>query len=537
MLIGSMIALGVAAFLAGLWFLHRYYAKATMETALVRTGLGGRKVVVDGGCLALPVVHRLQKVSMQSAAVRVARKGQDALLTSDQMRADIEMDFELRVSPAPQDIAAAAQALGRRIAQSSEGLHDVLTGGFIDAVQNAAASRTLDEIHLNRAEYTRDVQAMVEDRAKRLGLMLVSASLVSVDQSDFSQMNENNAFNAKGMRRLAELVAEERKARVQIETSSEIAVRESRLAQHQRGLELDRTEREADIGQREHIEKLEADSTSRAEQARAEAHMASERARITNERLAKAAQVENDEALRKTEMAAVLALEEEKIANDMRLSKARADEAAVKAAEEESRAQVILAAEGVQAQKDRAVAERERDVAAFRQKRELELEAARAKSDAETLLTKTNAETEAAASEAKAGRVRMEAEAAGREAMIMAENKLEDSVIRMRLEERKLDKLPEIMTQMMKPVEKIESIRINHIGGSGLGGSEGAKGGSDNAFGAAMDQILGMAVRLPAMKQMGEDIGLDFDAQTAGRTADYANRIKDKDGKDNKEKG
>ena len=44
-----------------------------------------------------------------------------------------------------------------------------------------------------------------------------------------------------------------------------------------------------------------------------------------------------------------------------------------------------------------------------------------------------------------------------------------------------------------------------------------------------MEQILGMAVRLPAMKQMGAEIGLDFDPNLAGRTADYANRIKSKD--------
>ena len=99
----------------------------------------------------------------------------------------------------------------------------------------------------------------------------------------------------------------------------------------------------------------------------------------------------------------------------------------------------------------------------------------------------------------------------------------------MRLEERKHDKMPEIMTQMMKPVEKIDSIRINQI--SGPGGGSGSSGGDgvDSAFGAAMDQILGMAVRLPAMKQMGEEIGLNFDVPTAGRTADYANRIKAKD--------
>ena len=122
----------------------------------------------------------------------------------------------------------------------------------------------------------------------------------------------------------------------------------------------------------------------------------------------------------------------------------------------------------------------------------------------------------------------MEAEAAGRAALNSAENTLSDAVIRLRLEERKLDKMPEIMTQMMKPVEKIDSIRINQISGPGNVGSSGADG-VDSAFGAAMDQILGMAVRLPAMKQMGEEIGMDFDVPTAGRTADYANRIKAKD--------
>ncbi len=101
----------------------------------------------------------------------------------------------------------------------------------------------------------------------------------------------------------------------------------------------------------------------------------------------------------------------------------------------------------------------------------------------------------------------------------------------MRLEERKLDRLPEIMTQMMKPVEKIDSIKINHIGGMGVHGTPQGENGAESAFGSAMDQILGMAVRLPAMKQMGEEIGLDFDASLAGRTADYANRIKSKDEK------
>jgi flotillin len=33
-----------------------------------------------------------------------------------------------------------------------------------------------------------------------------------------------------------------------------------------------------------------------------------------------------------------------------------------------------------------------------------------------------------------------------------------------------------------------------------------------------------MSVQLPMMKKIGEEIGLDFDAQLAGRTADAAGR-------------
>ena len=529
-LVSLLVVLAIVALVA-IWFLQRYYAKATLDTALVRTGFGGSRVVTDGGCLSLPILHQVQKVSMGALNFDISREGRDAVLTRDQMRADVRFEFELRVAPTSEGIVTAAQALGARIARGGETVKDVFAGSLVDAIQRASAARTLEEIHLDRSGFTGDVATAIDAQASKLGLTLISASLISIDQSDLSQWNENNAFNAQGMRRLAELVADQRRERIRIETEAEVAVRESRLFQHQRQLELQRAEREAETAQREHLAKLEADTKSREERARDEAKLASETARIENEKRVKATQVESDEALRKAEMAALRALEEEKIDNDIRIAKKRAQEAEARVEEEEARAKVILAAENVQAQKERAIAEREREIARLKQEKELELEGAQVKRDVETLLEKAKADAAARTKASEAERAIMEAEAAGRVALNQAENTLSDAVIRMRLEERKLDRLPEIMTQMMKPVEKIDSIRINQI--SGTGGANGSGEGVDGAFGAAMDQILGMAVRLPAMKQMGEEIGLDFDANLAGRTADYANRIKDKP-KDNK---
>jgi flotillin len=79
--------------------------------------------------------------------------------------------------------------------------------------------------------------------------------------------------------------------------------------------------------------------------------------------------------------------------------------------------------------------------------------------------------------------------------------------------------MPEIVAQMMKPAEKIESIRIHHV--SGLNGAPGLAGanGGDSADAVArppinqvLDSILGMAVQLPALKSIGDSIGYDFSA-------------------------
>ena len=71
---------------------------------------------------------------------------------------------------------------------------------------------------------------------------------------------------------------------------------------------------------------------------------------------------------------------------------------------------------------------------------------------------------------------------------------------------------------MMKPAEKIDSIRIHQV--TGFGGSRRGNGGGSGGDGDAaqppvtqvMDSILGMALQLPALKSIGESIGVDLSA-------------------------
>ena len=66
---------------------------------------------------------------------------------------------------------------------------------------------------------------------------------------------------------------------------------------------------------------------------------------------------------------------------------------------------------------------------------------------------------------------------------------------------------------MMKPAEKIDSIRIHQV--TGFGGSSNGNGGDAGQRAPVtqvMDSILGMALQLPAMKSIGDSIGVDLSA-------------------------
>jgi flotillin len=107
------------------------------------------------------------------------------------------------------------------------------------------------------------------------------------------------------------------------------------------------------------------------------------------------------------------------------------------------------------------------------------------------------------------------AKAEGTAALVKAENSQSADLIRMKLDMARIDALPEIVARMLKPAEKIESIRINNITGFGTSGPYGngagdGANGERTAINQVVDGVLSMALQLPAVKKLGEEVGLNI---------------------------
>ncbi len=88
----------------------------------------------------------------------------------------------------------------------------------------------------------------------------------------------------------------------------------------------------------------------------------------------------------------------------------------------------------------------------------------------------------------------------------------------MELEKARREALPGVVAEMVKPAEKIMSINVNHISG-GLGGSTG-DGSPRPVVAKALDPIMEMAVQLPLLKKIGDQMGVALDDTFTGGKSD-----------------
>jgi len=318
-LIVIVIAVSIAVYL-----MRWLYRRSTKETAFVRTGFMGEKVVINGGAFVIPVIHEISPVNMRVMQIEVKRGQQNALITKDRIRVDITAEFYVRVRPSKESVANAAQTLGTR-AIDPQGMMELLEGKFVSALRAVAASMTLQEMHEKRGEYMKLVQDSASEALDKNGLELESVALSDLDQTSTEFFDPTNIFDAEGLTTLTENIEARRKSRNDVEQETMIQIRNRNLESERKALEIDREseyarleqEREVEIRKAMQQSELAQERAAReqeAEQAKIEASQQVESARILQERTLSQTRIENEREVQQKEIDRRRAIEEMEIA-------------------------------------------------------------------------------------------------------------------------------------------------------------------------------------------------------------------------------
>lgn len=504
------------------FILARLYIRAHKDRAFVRTGLGGQKVVLDGGALVLPVFHSTAWVNLQTLRLDVRRDNADAMISKDRMRVDIGVEFYVRVKPDSASIALAAQTLGDRTNDSGQ-LRQLVEAKFVDALRSVAATMTLDELQEQRAQFVQAVQTAVARDLELNGLELESASLTKLDQTDTKFFNPNNAFDAEGLATLTKITEARRQERNLVVRSTEVLVSQQDLEARQQTLNIERQKTEAELHLQRDIANKTAETRAATALKEAEARQAEAEAKIAADQAIAVREAQAKQTQETAHIAANLGvrqqqIESERAAESLTIAKQRDIEIAeqerqiavqtksqaesiARAEAEKARALAMAASESVITAKEVAIAERERQIEIIRAKQEAEKEATRvtvaaqaerqaAEDQAEANRTLAQADADAARIRAAAAAETNKVEAEGQRMINEARNILSGPVIELEIMRERLRILPLALELGLKPLEKIGDVKIVDMGGGVFGSGRTTVSGEESGGRTVTDQLL-----------------------------------------------
>ena len=299
-------ALGIIAFLGGcvVSAYSSLFRKASADQAFVMTGRGGSQVILDNGAMVIPIFHKITEVNLRTMKLGVNPRGTNALITKDNLRSNILAQFYIRVQADREHILNAARSLGEN-SVNAESVEALVSEKLVSALRAIASQMELFEIHTKRDEFAERVKEHVKSDLEANGLLLESVTISELDQTDPTELSDNNVFDAQGKRKITEITAAAAVERNNLERNAEQAKKLQDVATRQKILELERQQAEAEANQRTEIAKIQAEKSREAQEAV-----------IAQEKSVEIARIEKDKTLQQAEISRQQAVEVSRVGQE-----------------------------------------------------------------------------------------------------------------------------------------------------------------------------------------------------------------------------
>lgn len=547
-IVGVIVGAVAAVFIFFVSAMARFLKRPSPSEAIIRIGRTSTDVFIGRAAWIVPVLHRAATMSLTTIGLTIRRAGHDALVTKDFISTNLSAEFYIRVEPAEEDVKKAARTIGideghassESIRAKSQGL---LEPKLVGALRGVAAQSDFLALHINREHFAQEVsKALVEDLGRN-GFTLESVTITELTQTPLSEMRADDIFGASGRETVTNTVVQKniavkRKVQEEAERTAEIdreqqinVAMQDRLTREGKAREEEAAVK-AELGKQEALQTRDLQRQANIALEKAKKEKTEQTAEIDREKAVETAQVDKQKtieaALVDKQITLTLKAKESAEADAQKASalalREKADQEVItvqKVAQAEREKRVVIVVAEQESEKQRIAA----DVSAYQKRVEAEASAGaqragaegraesmrlEAQGLAESVKIKAQAEADAAALQAISITKLAEAnrEAGIKEAEVAREkvgatNEKSKDVLLQEVVLALIARGPEIIRELVKPVEKITEFKVLQLGsGMGAGDGAGGQGGSmlGGALGPMMKTILETSALMPMLK-------------------------------------
>ena len=400
-MIPTVLILGTLLFVT-MVSLFLFIKKIKPGEAGVRTGFGGIKVKKDW-MYRVPILQQLQIMDLSVKKLEVIRKGKDGLICEDNIRADIEVVFYVRVNDEKSevdgksdfhDIKMVATQVGCERASEIELLKQLFEAKFSEALKSAGKKMQFEKLYTDRIPFRKEIIDTIGNDLN--GYTLEDVAIDYLEQTPLDAHDPSNVLDSVGRAKIVELTAQmeekenQRKVQRDEEINKQNTAKQETINEQNRNMELqiknkdietevaqrelDRTNEQHLAAQTREVEVTKAEEAAITEKSVQEARKESENARLNTEEDVEVRTVQKDRSVQEARVNLdkdLLRLEEEKKESGQQAEVDR--ERRVGLSTQEKEAAIIAAAFGV-AESKAGLEAKEKEVTTQHQQR-LDVEA------------------------------------------------------------------------------------------------------------------------------------------------------------------
>lgn len=314
--VGSILVIGFGV----LALVARFYRQVEQGRALIVNASRSEPVVTFTGGFVWPVINKAETMDLSVKTIEIDRRGKEGLICNDNIRADINVTFFVRVNKTREDVLKVAQSLGCARASDHATLQELFTAKFAEALKTVGKHFNFEQLYTKRDAFKDKIIEVIGQDLN--GFILDDAAIDYLEQTPLEALDKDNIMDADGIRKITEITVQhnvqtnelrqkermemgsqnlnadeavfkfdQRRAEAEAKKNKEISVSQSREQNEAQRIQNDEAKKTALLQQKNHEEVLVAEQAKERGVSIAQKNKEREIA-VETERVEKARQLE-----------------------------------------------------------------------------------------------------------------------------------------------------------------------------------------------------------------------------------------------------
>lgn len=258
----------------------KFYRKVEQGKALIVNAVSTVHVSFTGKTV-LPIFHKAEVMDISLKTIVIDRRGKDGLICKDNIRADIKVDFYVRVNKDERDVLKVAHTIGCARASDQTTLEELFNAKFSEALKTVGKQLEFVELYEQRDEFRDKIIQVIGTDLN--GYVLDAAAIDFLEQTPLSSLDPNNILDAEGIRKITELNAGKHVETNKWQQEERMQITKKNVEAQEAVLELERQQADAEAKQAREIATMRAREAAETAKVEAEERLRSESARIKSD--------------------------------------------------------------------------------------------------------------------------------------------------------------------------------------------------------------------------------------------------------------